>query len=65
MTVIGPVLVPDLAARRRERDRWNEYATKMGAGTTSVPYALTADGLTEAEFWRIAESLEGDRARRR
>ncbi len=40
---------------------WLEPATKpsrlASASCTCVPYALTADGLTENEFWKVAESL--------
>ncbi len=41
---------------------WFEPATKPStlgpASCSCVPYALTADGLSEAEFWRIAGSLQ-------
>ncbi len=40
---------------------WLEPATKPSAAAAAVcacvPYALVVDGLTEAEFWKIAESL--------
>lgn len=37
---------------------WNEYATSMWSGATFTPYMLSADGLTEAEFWKVVESLQ-------
>lgn len=41
---------------------WFEPATKPStlgpASCSCVPYALTADGLSEAEFWKIAGSLQ-------
>lgn len=41
---------------------WFEPASKPSAlgpaSCTCVPYALTADGLSEAEFWKIAGSLQ-------
>ena len=36
---------------------WNEYTTTTGTATTSIAYMLAADGLTEADFWKVAESL--------
>ena len=37
---------------------WNEYSTKMGSGTMALPYALISVGLTETEFWQVANSLQ-------
>ena len=37
---------------------WTEPVTTSGAGTTSIAYALTTDGLSGAEFWKIAGSLQ-------
>lgn len=37
---------------------WNEHATTTGTGAASIAYMLATDGLTEAEFWKIAESLQ-------
>jgi hypothetical protein len=35
---------------------WNEPGTPLG-GQPGVPYFLTTDGFTEAEFWKIANSI--------
>jgi hypothetical protein len=36
---------------------WLEQGTWSGSGRPEVPYMLSSDGLTDAEFWHIAEGL--------
>jgi hypothetical protein len=51
----------DGRARTTRTLLWFEQATKPSPAAAAicscVPYALTAEGLTEGEFWQLAESL--------
>lgn len=48
----------DAAATTSRTLLWSERATETRSGTAPLAYALTTDGLSEAEFWKIAESLQ-------
>lgn len=39
---------------------WTEDGTWSAPGSRGVPYVLSATGLTDMEFWRIANSLQPD-----
>jgi hypothetical protein len=37
---------------------WKEPSPTKTPGSTTTPYCLAADGLTDEEFWHLAASLE-------